>query len=73
MIEKISHITFVVKDLDKTTTLYKELFDAKEVYASGEKAGNRSIMCKFPFQRGEARDPQFGCIPRGMIQMLGQC
>ncbi|MEG0772004.1 FosX/FosE/FosI family fosfomycin resistance hydrolase [Clostridium sp.] len=37
MIESVSHITFVVKDLDKTTELFKELFDAKEVYYSGEK------------------------------------
>jgi catechol 2,3-dioxygenase-like lactoylglutathione lyase family enzyme len=37
MIESISHITFIVKDLDKSTQLFKELFDAKEVYYSGEK------------------------------------
>ena len=37
MIECISHITFIVKDLDKTTLLFKELFGAKEVYYSGEK------------------------------------
>ncbi|MDV4149988.1 FosX/FosE/FosI family fosfomycin resistance hydrolase [Clostridium sp. AL.422] len=37
MIESISHITFVVKNLDKTTQLFKELFNAKEVYYSGEK------------------------------------
>ncbi len=37
MIESISHITFIVKDLDKTTKLFKELFDAKEVYYSGAK------------------------------------
>jgi catechol 2,3-dioxygenase-like lactoylglutathione lyase family enzyme len=32
----ISHITFIVKDLDKTATFFKEIFDAKEVYFSGE-------------------------------------
>ncbi|MBU3145187.1 FosX/FosE/FosI family fosfomycin resistance hydrolase [Clostridium sp. CF012] len=37
MIESVSHITFVVKNLDKTTELFKELFNAKEVYYSGEK------------------------------------
>jgi len=37
MISSISHITFVVKNLDETTELYKELFDAREVYYSGEK------------------------------------
>ncbi len=36
MIEGISHITFIVKDLDKTTQLFQKLFDAKEVYYSGE-------------------------------------
>ncbi|HOE57258.1 MAG TPA: VOC family protein, partial [Bacillota bacterium] len=37
MISSISHITFVVKNLDKTTELFKELFNAREVYYSGEK------------------------------------
>jgi len=37
MIEGISHVTFVVKNLDKTTELFKEIFDAKEVYYSGDK------------------------------------
>ena len=37
MINSISHITFVVKDLNKTTELFKELFSAQEVYYSGEK------------------------------------
>lgn len=37
MISSISHITFVVKDLDKTTELFIELFNAREVYYSGEK------------------------------------
>lgn len=36
MIEGVSHITFIVKNLDKTTQLFKDLFDAKEVYNSGE-------------------------------------
>ena len=42
MIENISHITFVVKDLDRTTKLYKELFEAKEVYYSGKKTHSLS-------------------------------
>lgn len=37
LIEGISHITFVVKDLNRTAALYKELFDAEEVYCSGDK------------------------------------
>lgn len=36
MIEQISHITFIVKDLERTARLYKVLFDAQEVYDSGE-------------------------------------
>ena len=35
MIENISHVTFIVKNLDKTTSLFKELFNAEEVYYSG--------------------------------------
>lgn len=35
MIEGISHITFIVKDLKLATTFFKEIFDAEEVYASG--------------------------------------
>ncbi|MDX1701756.1 MAG: FosX/FosE/FosI family fosfomycin resistance hydrolase [Melioribacteraceae bacterium] len=37
MIENVSHITFVAKDLDKTSELFKELFGAEEVYSSGSK------------------------------------
>jgi catechol 2,3-dioxygenase-like lactoylglutathione lyase family enzyme len=37
MIESVSHITFIVKDLDKTRQLFIELLDAEEVYYSGEK------------------------------------
>ena len=36
MITGISHITFIVKDLDKTATFFKEIFDAKEVYSTLE-------------------------------------
>lgn len=37
MIEGVSHITFIVRDLDKTRQLFVELFDAKETYYSGDK------------------------------------
>jgi catechol 2,3-dioxygenase-like lactoylglutathione lyase family enzyme len=37
MIRNISHITFVVKDLEKTTHFLTQVFDAKEVYSSGNK------------------------------------
>ena len=36
MIESISHITFIVKDLKLATTFFKEIFDAEEVYTSGD-------------------------------------
>jgi catechol 2,3-dioxygenase-like lactoylglutathione lyase family enzyme len=35
--EGISHITFIVKDLEKTSTFFKNIFDAEEVYSSGDK------------------------------------
>jgi len=37
MIEGLSHITFIVKDLDRTSNFLTLVFDAKEVYSSGEK------------------------------------
>jgi catechol 2,3-dioxygenase-like lactoylglutathione lyase family enzyme len=37
MIEGISHITFVVKDLEKTKRLIVEVLGGEEVYSSGEK------------------------------------
>lgn len=37
MIKGISHITFVVKDLDKMKLFLETIFDAKEVYSSDGK------------------------------------
>jgi fosfomycin resistance protein FosX len=37
MIEGISHITFIVKDLERATTFFKCIFDAEEIYSSEEK------------------------------------
>ncbi|GAB2317781.1 FosX/FosE/FosI family fosfomycin resistance hydrolase [Alkalibacterium sp. s-m-22] len=37
MIEGLSHITLVVTDLDRTARLFSDIFEAKEVYDSGEK------------------------------------
>jgi catechol 2,3-dioxygenase-like lactoylglutathione lyase family enzyme len=37
LISGISHITFIVKDLNKATTFFEEIFEAKEVYYSGDK------------------------------------
>ncbi|WP_138502937.1 FosX/FosE/FosI family fosfomycin resistance hydrolase [Nostoc sp. PA-18-2419] len=36
MIQGISHITFIVKDLEKMKNFLTFIFDAKEVYSSGE-------------------------------------
>ncbi|HAC1676594.1 TPA_asm: FosX/FosE/FosI family fosfomycin resistance thiol transferase, partial [Listeria monocytogenes] len=33
----LSHITLIVKDLNKTTTFLKEIFNAEEIYSSGDK------------------------------------
>ncbi|MFD2308055.1 FosX/FosE/FosI family fosfomycin resistance hydrolase [Enterococcus termitis] len=37
MIEGISHITFIVQDIEKSAKLFKEIFSAEEVYDSLEK------------------------------------
>lgn len=37
MISGISHITFIVKNLDKAATFFKKIFEAKEVYSSDGK------------------------------------
>jgi len=34
MIEGLSHMTFIVRDLDRMTAILSEVFDAREVYAS---------------------------------------
>lgn len=38
MIQGISHITFIVRDLEKMTKFLTCIFDAEEVYSSGEQA-----------------------------------
>lgn len=37
MIEGISHITFIVRDLVSATKFFTDIFQAKEVYSSGDK------------------------------------
>ncbi len=37
MIEGLSHITFIVKDLERASVFFKGIFDADEVYSSGDK------------------------------------
>ncbi|BDQ36417.1 fosfomycin resistance protein FosX [Pseudodesulfovibrio nedwellii] len=36
MIEGLSHITLVVQDLKKTSSIFTKILDAEEVYASGD-------------------------------------
>ena len=36
MIEGLSHITFIVRDLDRTSSFLSGIFDAKEIYSSGD-------------------------------------
>lgn len=36
MIQGISHITLVVKDLDRSAVFFKELLGGEEIYSSGE-------------------------------------
>ena len=36
MIEGLSHVTFVVRDLDRMTRILTDIFGAQEVYASGD-------------------------------------
>ena len=37
MIEDLSHITFIVKDLERATVFFETIFDAEVLYASGER------------------------------------
>lgn len=37
MIAGISHLTFVVADLERASLFFRTVFDAREVYSSGEK------------------------------------
>ena len=37
-IKGISHITFICKDIEKTAHMFKQVFAAEEIYASGDKA-----------------------------------
>lgn len=36
MIEGISHLTFIVKDIDRATHFFLSIFDAEEIYSSGD-------------------------------------
>lgn len=36
MVERVSHITFIVKDLELATQFFQKIFEAEEVYSSGD-------------------------------------
>ena len=36
MISGINHLTFIVKDLTRSSVFFEEIFDAEEVYSSGD-------------------------------------
>ena len=37
MIHGLSHLTFIVKDLNKASSFFTGVFDAREIYSSGDK------------------------------------
>ena len=51
MIEGLSHVTFVVRDLERMTRILTDIFGAREVYASGEE--RFSVACEKFFQVGD--------------------
>lgn len=51
MIESLSHITFIVKDIEKTSHFLRSVFDAKEVYNGSIK--NYSISYEKFFMIGD--------------------
>ena len=36
VIEGLSHVTFIVTDLERMSEFLREIFDAEEIYASGD-------------------------------------
>jgi catechol 2,3-dioxygenase-like lactoylglutathione lyase family enzyme len=42
MIEGINHVTFIVDDLEKANKFFQKIFNAKEVYSSGNKTHSLS-------------------------------
>jgi catechol 2,3-dioxygenase-like lactoylglutathione lyase family enzyme len=51
VIEGLSHVTYVVRDLDRMTRILTSIFDAQEVYASG--AETFSVAREKFFQVGD--------------------
>jgi catechol 2,3-dioxygenase-like lactoylglutathione lyase family enzyme len=51
VIEGLSHMTFIVRDLDRMTRILTGIFEAKEIYASGDETF--SVAREKFFQIGE--------------------
>jgi catechol 2,3-dioxygenase-like lactoylglutathione lyase family enzyme len=47
MISGISHITFIVRDLDRTAKFFETVFDAEEVYSSEDRLFSLSRKSSF--------------------------
>lgn len=43
MIEGISHLTFIVRDLEQASTFFTSIFEAIEIYSSGDKTFSLSM------------------------------
>ena len=54
MIEGLSHITLIVRDLDRTEELLTAVFDARKVYDSGEETFSLSKARFFIHRRWSA-------------------
>ena len=53
MVQGLSHITFIVEDLDRMETFLKTVFDARKVYDSGEETFSLSKERFFLIGEGE--------------------
>lgn len=53
MVHGLSHITFIVEDLDRMETFLKTVFDARKVYDSGEETFSLSKERFFLIGKGE--------------------
>ena len=47
MIDGLSHITFIVSDLDKMEVILMKVLDAKKIYDSGDRTYSLSMECFF--------------------------
>lgn len=62
----ISHITFIVKDLEKTAHFFTQIFDAKEVYSSENKtfsiAKEKFFLYSLDFKKSQHRLGIHACL-----------